>query len=192
MYRDTSRAEYVSITDDEALKAFQLLPHRGNHPRARIEPCHRARDPHRADDEQKTRSAGEPFRSGDKDDTPSHNVLVLEEVMNRIDKHRRNLSAALKAAKKSALIPFITAGDPSLDKARLPTMTRWPARVRDASKLVCHSPTRWLTACDPALVPKRALASRMTRVAQGARDCHRVPQDERQDTGGADGYANPD
>ena len=37
--KDTGRAQYVAVTDDEALAAFHLtVPPRGHHPRARVEP----------------------------------------------------------------------------------------------------------------------------------------------------------
>ena len=44
---DTGRAEYASITDDEAIAAFPL-PLRGDHPRARVEPRARRGDQARA------------------------------------------------------------------------------------------------------------------------------------------------
>jgi tryptophan synthase beta chain len=38
--KDSGRAEYVAVTDDEALEAFhQLVPARGHNPGARVEPC---------------------------------------------------------------------------------------------------------------------------------------------------------
>jgi tryptophan synthase beta subunit len=61
--KDTGRAEYVSITDDEALDAFhKLCRPRGHHPGARIEPRGRARDEDRADDGEGQDPAGEPLR----------------------------------------------------------------------------------------------------------------------------------
>ena len=48
--KDSGRASYVAVTDDEALAAFHdLLPHRGHHPGARIEPRAGLRGAARAD-----------------------------------------------------------------------------------------------------------------------------------------------
>jgi tryptophan synthase beta chain len=58
------RAEYVGITDDEALAAFhRLLPHRGHHSGARVEPCGRPCHEDRADDAVRPASAGQSVGS---------------------------------------------------------------------------------------------------------------------------------
>ena len=51
--------------------------------------------------------------------------------------------ATLKANKKTALIPFITAGDPSLEST-LPTMHALAAAGADVIELGVPFPIRWL------------------------------------------------
>ena len=48
---DIGRAEYVPVTDDEAVNAFEYLAqHRGHYPGDRVGSCRGARDKARADD----------------------------------------------------------------------------------------------------------------------------------------------
>jgi tryptophan synthase alpha chain len=63
--------------------------------------------------------------------------------------------AALHAAGRKALIPFVTAGDPSLD-ATVPVMHALVAAGADVIELGVPFPTRWPTA-RPSSAPERAL-----------------------------------
>ena len=61
--KDSGRAEYVSITDDEALAAFHdVLPHRGHHPGARVGARARVRGEARADAAEGQDPARQPLR----------------------------------------------------------------------------------------------------------------------------------
>ncbi len=107
--KDTRRAEYVSITDDEALKALQRpVPARRHHPRAGIGARGGLRRQDRALDAEGQGAAGQPLRprrQGHADGRRPHGHQAL---MSRI----AGRFAELKAAGRKALIPYITAGDP--------------------------------------------------------------------------------
>ena len=78
---------------------------------------------------------------------PWRNARTGVEVMSTSNSNRIDATfAALKAnGQQKALIPFITAGDPSLDST-LPTMHALAMAGADVIELGCRSPTRWPTA----------------------------------------------
>ena len=111
--KDIGRAEYVGVTDDEALAAFhRLLPQRRHHPGARIEPRRRLCDEARADAAKDKHLLVNLSGRGDKDIATVAERLDAEgAAMSRIDA----TFAALAERGRKALIPYITAGDPHAD-----------------------------------------------------------------------------
>ena len=60
--------------------------------------------------------------------------------------HRRHASRALRAAGRTALIPYVTAGDPAPAATRADHARAGRGRRRHRSSSACRSPIRWPTA----------------------------------------------
>ena len=112
--KDSGRAEYVGITDDEALAAFHdLLPHRRHHPGARIEPRDRPRDEARADDAEATRSCSSTCpAAATRTCTPSPSARASNAAVDVAASQGRIRRTLARERRRKALIPYITAGDP--------------------------------------------------------------------------------
>ncbi len=107
--KDAGRAEYVGITDDEALEAFHLLA-RTEGILAALESSHAIAQAMKLARElpEGGHRPGQPLRPR-RQGRAYHCRTRRHRTVNRIDRR----FAALKAAGRTGLIPFVTAGDPS-------------------------------------------------------------------------------
>ena len=188
--KDNGRAQYVTITDDEALAAFRrMLPHRGHHSRRS---SRRTRSPTRrklaptlprdkvllvnlsgrGDKDMNTVAE----RTGLKFSMPDEwHVAPLTVRLNRIDA----TFAKLRAAGRTALIPYVTTGDPSLaatvaadaragrrrrrrDRARRPVLRSDGRRPGDPARVRARACAA-ASASSDVLDRRRGVSQRRTR-----------------------------
>ena len=188
--KDTGRAEYVSITDDEALAAFHhVLPHRGHHPRARVGARARVRDEARADASARqdpARQSLRPRRQGHEHGRRARGSSSTAGRMRRVrrvdaphESHRRDVRAATQ--RPAARCSFPTS-PPAIRRSRrraaiMRRAGRRGRRHHRARRAVLRSDGR--RPGDPARVRARARAGRRpaptcsTRRARSARATRR-------------------
>ena len=187
---EIGRVEYVPVTDEEALDAFQLLPAaRRHHPGAGAGacagPCRSSCAPTMAQGPDHRHESLRPRRQGH---LHRRRASGSEAVTPRIDSRFARAEGA-KAA--PALSPSSRRGDPDLrDLAGDPGGLPGGGRRRDRARHALHRPDGRRPG-DPGRRPARA-EGRRTRWPRRSRWCGRSARTDNDDADRADGLLQPD
>ncbi len=141
--KDSGRAEYVAVTDDEALRAFhELCRIEGIIPALESSHAARIRDQDRPDARPRCDSAGQPVRARRQGHAHRRATLghrVLDDVA-----HRLSFRVATQSGAQGA--DTVHHGGRSGTCSHGPAdATRWSRPARTLSSSACRSPIRWPT-----------------------------------------------